>query len=68
MTNGKNAKLTRRELAGVMLAATAMAQEAPPATPDDELKAAQARNQETAAALAKAEIPLEAEPAFHFTV
>ncbi|MGO4883576.1 MAG: hypothetical protein ACLP59_22570 [Bryobacteraceae bacterium] len=68
----KNPKLTRRELAGAMLAVTAAAQSpapqsATPATPDEELKAAREQNQHAGEALAKVEIPMESEPAFHFT-
>lgn len=72
-------RMTRRQLAGAILAttATAAAAQAPPSTPAvpstpaGELQAAREQNQRTAqtlaAAWAKAQVPMEAEPAFHFT-
>lgn len=65
-------KLTRRELGGALLAATAAAQSTPPpaaapAHPPAEIEAARAQNQRSGEALAKAAIPMDAEPAFHFT-
>jgi hypothetical protein len=62
-------KMTRRQLAGAMLAAAAVAQTppSPPATPESELQAAREQNQHTADVLARLEVPFQAEPAFHFT-
>ncbi len=60
-------KFTRRELAVLMApAALATAQTAPPASPADELKAAQARLKAAADALAGHELPMATEPAFQF--
>jgi len=66
------APITRRQLAGAILttAATAAAAQAPPAAPSSpagELQAAQEQNQRTAETLAKVQVPIETEPAFHFT-
>jgi len=66
------ARMTRRQLAGAILAttATAAAAQAPqsqPATPDGELQAAREQNQRNAGTLAKVQVPIETEPAFHFT-
>ncbi|MGA2737596.1 MAG: hypothetical protein ABSG65_09105 [Bryobacteraceae bacterium] len=64
-------RMTRRQLAGAILATgAAAAAQAPPttlSTPANELQAAREQNQRTAEALAKAEVPMEAEPAFHFS-
>ena len=73
-------RMTRRQLAGAILttAAAAAAAQAPPSstpavpsTPAAELQAAHEQNQRTAetlaAAWAKVQVPIEAEPAFHFT-
>jgi hypothetical protein len=65
-------QMTRRQLAGGMLATAAAAQAPPstpaaPSTPAGELQAAKEQNQRTAETLAKAQVPMEAEPAFHFT-
>ena len=63
-------KLTRRELAGAMMAAAATAQTAPqatPHTPTDELQAAHEQNQRVREALAKTPVAMDTEPAFHFT-
>jgi hypothetical protein len=65
--------LTRRQLAGAMLATAAAAQTPPstPSTPATELQAAQEQNRRTAETLAaawtKLQAPIETEPAFHFT-
>ena len=61
-------KLTRRQLASALTSAAALAQtpSGPPATPEDELKAARDRFQANGAALAKQEVPVETEPAFQF--
>jgi hypothetical protein len=71
-------QMTRRQLAGAVLAATAAAAaQAPPvtpalpSTPAGELAAAREQNQRTGEALASAwaklQVPIETEPAFHFT-
>ena len=70
--NRMPARITRRQLAGAVLATAAAAQTPPstpaaPATPADELQAAREQNQRTAANLAKVQVPPETEPAFHFT-
>ena len=61
-------KLTRRQLATALTSAAALAQtpSAPPATPDEELKAARDRLQANGAALARQEVPMATEPAFQF--
>jgi hypothetical protein len=61
-------KLTRRQLATALTAAAALAQtpSGPPATPEDELKAARDRFQANGAALARREVPMATEPAFQF--
>jgi hypothetical protein len=75
----KPTRMTRRQLAGAILTTAAAAQtpaaaQAPPSapsTPAGELQAARERNQRTsetlAAAWAKVKVPMETEPAFHFT-
>jgi hypothetical protein len=71
-------RMTRRELAGAILATTATAAPqtppsapAPPSTPAGELQAAREQNQRTSETLAEAwaklQAPIESEPAFHFT-
>jgi len=62
-------RITRRELAGAMLATAAAAQTPPgaPAGPEAELQAARQRNQRSSEALTKVKVPMAAEPAFHFT-
>jgi hypothetical protein len=62
-------KLTRRQLAGVILTATAAAQTAPsiPSNPAAELEAVHDRNHAAGEALAKVSLPVDTEPAFHFT-
>ena len=62
-------KLTRRQLVAALGPAAALAQSASnsaPATPADELKAAQARLKANSEAIAKVSVPIETEPAFHF--
>ena len=61
-------KLTRRQLATALTSAAALAQipSGPPATPDEELKAARDRVKANGAALAKQEVPVATEPAFQF--
>jgi hypothetical protein len=60
--------LTRRELATVLTSTAALAQTqpGPPATPDDELKAARDRLKANGAALAGQQVPMATEPAFQF--
>jgi len=64
-------KMTRRQLAGAILTATATmaAQTAPaiPANPAEELEAARGQNRRTSESLAKVPLPMDAEPVFHFT-
>ena len=64
-------RMSRRQLAGAILAtATAAVAQTPPSVPsapDAELQAAREQNQRTAEELAKAPLPMAAEPAFHFT-
>jgi hypothetical protein len=62
--------MTRRQLAGAMLATAAAAQTPPaaPAGPAEELQAAREQNRRTGETLAKMQVPIEREPAFHFTV
>jgi len=66
-------KITRRQLAGAMLVTAAAAQAPPqaspqaPSNPAAELDAARAQNQRTRDALAKVRLPIETEPAVHFT-
>lgn len=64
------AKMTRRQLAGAMLATAAAAQtpSSTPSNPQTELEAARQQNQRTGEALAKVVVPMDTEPAFHFTV
>jgi hypothetical protein len=63
-------RITRRQLAGAMIA-TAAAAQTPPSTPSTappgDLEAAREQNQRNAEALAKVDLPATAEPAFHFT-
>ncbi|HLY19549.1 MAG TPA: hypothetical protein VKR61_20115 [Bryobacteraceae bacterium] len=67
-------KITRRQLAGAVLATAAAAQtpsQTPPATPSGpapELQAARDQNQRASETLAKVEVPMDTEPAFHFSV
>jgi hypothetical protein len=60
-------RMTRRQLAGAILATGATAAAAQTPAPAEELQAAQEQNQRTAEALAKVQVPIESEPAFHFT-
>ena len=62
-------KLTRRELVAALAPAAALAQTVSPrvpATPADELQAAQARLKANSEALSKLTVPMETEPAFQF--
>ena len=61
-------KLTRRQLATALTSAAALAQSpsGPPATPEEELKAARDRVKANGAVLAKQEVPMATEPAFQF--
>jgi hypothetical protein len=67
--NPTSGRLTRRQLAGAILATAAVAQTPPsaPSNPETELKAAREQNAHTAEVLAKVEVPIAVEPAFHFT-
>jgi hypothetical protein len=67
--NSTPGSITRRQLAGALLTGAAMAQTPPPTpgTPDAELQAAREQNQHTADSLAKVQVPIAVEPAFHFT-
>jgi hypothetical protein len=60
--------LTRRQLATALTSAAALAQtpSGPPATPEEELKAARDRVKANGAALARQEVPVATEPAFQF--
>ena len=62
-------KMTRRQLTGAILATAAAAQTPPPAAngPEAELQAARDQNQRRREALAKAQVAMETEPAFHFS-
>jgi hypothetical protein len=62
-------KMTRRQLAGAMLVTAAAAQGPPsaPANPPAELDAARQQNQRAGDALGKVSLPMDTEPAFHFT-
>ena len=61
-------KFTRRQLATALTSAAALAQtpSGPPATPEEELKAARDRLKANGATLAKQEVPMATEPAFQF--
>jgi hypothetical protein len=63
-------KLTRRQLVATLAPAAALAQTAAPqtapASPADELSAAQARLKANREALARLQVPMETEPAFQF--
>ena len=65
--------ITRRQLGALVTTAAAAAaqtppaQPAPPDTPPAELQAAREQNRRTAETLAKLQVPMQAEPAFHFT-
>jgi hypothetical protein len=65
-------KLTRRQLVAALAPAlahtAALPQTTAPATPADELQAAQARVKANGEALAKLQVPMETEPAFQFKV
>jgi hypothetical protein len=67
--NSTAGRMTRRQLAGTLLTGAAMAQTPPstPAAPDAELQAAREQNQRSADSLAKVQVPIAVEPAFHFT-
>jgi hypothetical protein len=67
--NPASARITRRQLAGAILATASVAQTPPSAasSPEAELNAAREHNARIAEALAKVEVPIAVEPAFHFT-
>jgi hypothetical protein len=61
--------ISRRQLAGVILASTAVAQAPPPSTPqpnDAGLDAARAEQRVRALIIARVPLPMTTEPAFHF--
>jgi len=63
--------ISRRQLAGVILASTAVAQAPPPPTPapqsgDSELEAAKSQQRVRAQIIARVPLPMTTEPAFHF--
>jgi len=62
-------RLTRRQWAGALLTTAVAAQTPPstPSTPASELQAADEHNHNSAETLAKVQISMTAEPAFHFT-
>jgi hypothetical protein len=69
-------RMTRRQMAGALLAGAAVAQTQPaetdatasaPATPEAELQAAKEQNRQTAESLAKVAVAMATEPAVHFT-
>ena len=68
MKSQSPSRITRRELAGAVLATAAAAQTPPaaPATAEAELQATREQNQHTAEVLAKVRIPIATEPAFRF--
>jgi len=61
-------ELTRRELAGLIVAPALLAQTpaATAPTPDEELKAARDQNRQNQEQLAKFPLPMAVEPATHF--
>ena len=62
-------KFTRRKLAQAIVGSAAIANaqtQPPPATPDDELKAARDRVQANVAAIQRQDVPMAVEPAFQF--
>jgi hypothetical protein len=67
--NRARTRMTRRQMAGAILASAAAAQTPPstPSSPAADLQAAREQNQSIAETLAKVDVPIEAEPAFHFT-
>jgi hypothetical protein len=62
--------ISRRQLAGVILAGTAVAQAPPPPTPaqsgDAQLEAARSERRVAAQIIARVPLPMTTEPAFHF--
>jgi hypothetical protein len=63
--------ISRRQLAGVILASTAVAQAPLPPTPapqsaDSELEAAKSQQRGRAQIIARVPLPMTTEPAFHF--
>ena len=62
-------KMTRRQLAGTMLAATVAGQAPQPAptTPAGELEAAREQHRRTRETMAQVKVPMDIEPAFHFS-
>jgi len=58
--------ISRRPLAGVVLASTAIAQAPPKPQPEAELEAARTRQRAGAQAIARVPLPMTTEPAFQF--
>jgi hypothetical protein len=59
-------KITRRKLAAALLAPAAAEPGQAQTAPADEVEAARARVKANAEAVAKVELPMSTEPAFHF--
>jgi hypothetical protein len=58
--------ISRRQLAGVILASTAVAQAPPKPQPEGELDTARQRQRIAAQAIARVMLPMTVEPAFQF--
>jgi hypothetical protein len=59
--------ISRRQLAGLVLAGTTAAAQTPPAQPpDNSVDAARARQRASAQAIARVPLPISTEPAFQF--
>lgn len=58
--------ISRRQLAGVILAGTAVAQAPPKPQPDTEAETARQRQRIAAQAIARVMLPMTTEPAFQF--
>jgi hypothetical protein len=58
--------ISRRQLAGVILASTAAAQAPPKPQPDTEIDTARLRQRAAAQAIARIMLPMTTEPAFQF--
>jgi hypothetical protein len=58
--------ISRRQLAGLVIAGTAAAQTPPAQQPDNAADAARARQRASAQAIARVPLPMSTEPAFQF--
>jgi hypothetical protein len=58
--------ISRRQLAGLVIAGTAAAQAPPASPPDDSVEAARARQRASAQTIARVPLPMSTEPAFQF--